>query len=156
MTTPLGNEDHTSWPGVIPLASLYTVGSGGQIFFNALKLHGKLVGTRCRSCKQVYFPARSFCERCFNELTEQVEVKPTGRLVSYTICHVDRNRTPLGRPQALALVRLDGTSTVLLHYLLGIANPDQVAIGSKVEVIIKPKRQRAGSILDIEGFRVVR
>lgn len=150
------NENHRVWPGIIPLSSLYTVGIGGQIFFHALKHQGKLVGTRCGACKQVYLPARSFCERCFSELTEQVAVKPTGRLFSYTICYVDRDRKPLHRPQALALVRLDGATDLMLHYLLAVTDPDQIRIGSKVKIIIKPKRRRAGSILDIQGFRIVK
>jgi uncharacterized OB-fold protein len=148
-------DDHTAWPGTIPLTSLYTAGLGGQIFFDALKRHGKLIGTRCQPCKQVYLPARSFCERCLGALTDQVEVKPTGRLVSYTICHIDRDRRPLRRPRALALVQLDGATTALLHYLLDVTGPDQISIGSRIQVVIKPKRQRIGSILDIEGFRPV-
>jgi uncharacterized OB-fold protein len=156
MTASARNDDHTAWPGAIPLTSLYTAGAGGQIFFAALKQHGKLVATRCRACKQVYLPARCFCERCLGELTEQVEVKPTGRLVSYTICQVDRDRRPLRQPQALALVQLDGATTVLLHYLLAVTDPDQIDIGRRVEVIIKPKRRRIGSILDIEGFRPIK
>ncbi|HYT53541.1 MAG TPA: Zn-ribbon domain-containing OB-fold protein [Verrucomicrobiae bacterium] len=149
-------HDHTAWSGAIPLTSLYTAGVGGQIFFDALKQRGKLIGTRCRPCKQVYLPARSFCERCLGALIDQVEVKPTGRLVSYTICHVDRDRRPLRRPQALALVQLDGATTMLLHYLLDVTGPDQISIGARVQVIIKPKRRRIGSILDIEGFRPIK
>jgi len=156
MTPSRQIEDHAAWLGVIPLSSLYTAGRGGQIFFDALKRYGKLIGTRCGSCKQVYLPARSFCERCFAELTEQVAVKSMGRLVSYTLCYVGRDHKPLHRPQALALVQLDRATTPMLHYLLGVTDPDQARIGSKVEVIIKPKRRRAGSILDIEGFRIVK
>jgi uncharacterized OB-fold protein len=148
-------DDPTAWPGEIPLTSLYTAGVGGQIFFAALKQHGKLIATRCRPCKQVYLPARSFCERCLGALSDQVEVKPTGQLVSYTICHVDRDRRPLRRPRALALVQLDGATTTLLHYLLDVSGPDKESIGRQVEVVIKPKRQRTGSILDIEGFRLL-
>jgi uncharacterized OB-fold protein len=143
------------WPGEIPIQSFYTAGSGGQIFFNALKQDGKLIGTRCAPCAQVYVPARSFCERCFSALTETVEVKHTGRLVSYTVCYFDRDRQPLDRPLALALVRLDGATTLLLHHLLGVDAPDSLEIGNKVETIIKPRTKRVGSILDIEGFRIV-
>jgi uncharacterized OB-fold protein len=156
MTAAARDDDHTTWPGAIPLTSLYTAGRGGQIFFGALKQHGKLVGTRCRACKQVYLPARCFCERCLSELTQQVEVKPTGRLVSYTICQFDRDRRSLRHPRALALAQLEGATTVLLHNLLGITDPEQISIGQRVDVIIKPKRQRVGSILDIEGFRLVK
>ncbi|HEX7231522.1 MAG TPA: Zn-ribbon domain-containing OB-fold protein [Candidatus Binatia bacterium] len=155
MKSPAQNEEHRAWPGAIPITSAYTAGVAGQIFFDALKQSGKLIATRCRPCKQVYLPARLFCERCFGALTEQVEIKSTGRLTSYTLCHVDRDRRPLRRPQALALVQLDGASTVMLHYLLDVSRPEQVAMGARVEVIIKPKGRRIGSILDIEGFRLV-
>jgi uncharacterized OB-fold protein len=156
MRAPAPSDNHTVWRGTIPLTSSYTAGVGGQLFFEALKRHGKLVGTRCRACKQVYLPARCFCERCLGALTEQVEIKPTGRLVSYTFCQLDRDRRRLRRPRALALAQLDGATTVLLHYLLDVTSPDQVRIGNRIEVIIKPKRRRTGSILDIEGFRPVK
>src|SRR5499433_4343773 len=155
MTKGLENKAPSVWPGEIPIRSFYTAGSGGQIFFNALKRDGKLIGTRCAPCAQVYVPARSFCERCFSALAETVEVKHTGRLVSYTICYFDRDRQPLDRPLVLALVRLDGATTLLLHHLLGVDDPDTLEIGNKVETIIKPRTKRVGSILDIEGFRIV-
>src|SRR5918996_2981079 len=133
------NMERRVWQGEIPLTSLYTAGTGGQIFFRALKTQGKLIGTRCGPCQQVYVPARSFCERCFAELTEQVEVERTGRLVSYTICNIDHDGAPLERPQTLALVQLEGATTVIVHRLLNVTDPGQTKIGSKVEAIIKPK-----------------
>ncbi|HYY25114.1 MAG TPA: Zn-ribbon domain-containing OB-fold protein, partial [Candidatus Udaeobacter sp.] len=144
-----------AWPGEIPLTSLYTAGTGGQIFFHALKAQGKLIGTQCRSCEQVYVPARSFCERCFAELNEQVEVKRTGRLVSYTVCYIDRDGARLRSPVALGLVQLEGATTVIVHRLLDARDPTEVKIGCRVEAVIKPKAKRVGSILDIEGFRVI-
>jgi hypothetical protein len=143
------------WPGEIPLTSLYTAGAGGQIFFRALKAQGKLIGTRCGPCQQVYLPARSFCERCFAELSEQVEVKRNGRLVSYTICYIDRDGARLNRPETLALVQLEGATTYFLHRLLNVGDPGKIKIGCDVELVIKPKAKRIGSILDIEGFRAI-
>ena len=144
-----------TWRGGIPLQSLYTAGLGGQIFFKALKERGEIVGTRCRDCKQVYVPARAFCERCFAELTEQVTVKPEGTLVSFTFSHYDRDGRRMGKPDVLALVRLEGATTVLMHRLLGVSGPEKVSIGARVRAVIKPKAKRTGSILDIEGFELV-
>jgi uncharacterized OB-fold protein len=155
MTQLPKNMERRTWRGEIPLASVYTSGIGGQVFFCALKTQGKLIGTRCGPCRQVYVPARAFCERCFAELTEQVEVKRTGRLVSYTICNVDHDGARLQHPQTLALVQLEGATTVIVHRLLNVADPWQLKIGSRVEAVIKPKSKRIGSILDIEGFRVL-
>ncbi len=144
-----------TWRGGIPLQSLYTAGLGGQVFFKALKERGEIVGTRCQACKQVYVPARAFCERCFAELTDQVKVKPEGTLTSFTFSHYDRDGRRMEKPDALGLVRLEGATTVLLHRLLKVSDPGKVSIGARVRAVIKPKAKRTGSILDIEGFELL-
>jgi hypothetical protein len=154
MKTPKNTETR-AWAGDIPLESLYTVGLGGQMFFSALQERGEIVGTRCDPCKQLYVPARAFCERCFAELAKPVTLKPEGTLVSFTFSGYDRNQQPLAAPQALALVRLDGATTVMLHYLLKVSRPDQARIGARVRAVIKPKAKRTGSILDIDGFELI-
>jgi uncharacterized OB-fold protein len=141
--------------GEIPIQSVYTTGIGGQIFFSALKDRGELIGTRCSPCGQVYLPARLFCERCFAELSEQVSVKPEGTIKSFTIAHADRASEHLRRPLTLALVQLDGATTVLLHKMLDVNDPSQIEIGDRVNIVLKPEAERTGSILDIEGFRVI-
>ncbi|MBI2957051.1 MAG: Zn-ribbon domain-containing OB-fold protein [Acidobacteria bacterium] len=143
------------WPGGIPLESLYTAGVGGQIFLRALKERGELVGTRCAACAQVYVPARAFCERCFAELSEEVAVKPEGTLVSFTFSYFDHDGRRLETPQALALVRFEGATTVFLHRLLKVSDPEQVESGARVRAVIKPKAKRSGSILDVEGFELI-
>ena len=144
-----------SWRGGIPLQSLYTAGLGGQVFFKALKERGEIVGTRCRDCKQVYVPARAFCERCFAELTEQVKVKPDGTLTSFTFSYYDRDGKRMETPDVLALVQLEGATTMMLHRLLKVGEPSKVSIGARVRAVIRPKAKRTGSILDIEGFELV-
>jgi uncharacterized OB-fold protein len=143
------------WRGEISIESLYTAGAGGQIFFKALKEKGELMGTRCRPCNQVFVPTRQFCERCFAELTEKVTVKPEGVIRSFSYSYVDHQGRRLRQPVASALVQLDGATTVMLHRLLDVKDLSRVSIGSRVRAVIKAKSQRTGSILDIEGFRLV-
>jgi uncharacterized OB-fold protein len=144
-----------SWPGEIPVTSLYTAGTAGQAFFEALKNRGEILATRCDACQQTYVPARAFCERCFAELKKQVVVGPGGSIRSVAGASVDRDGQALAKPEVWALVQLDGATTVLLHRLLGVRDASTVKIGEKVEAVVKPKAQRSGSILDIAGFRVV-
>jgi uncharacterized protein len=148
-------NDMRKWRGEIPIQSLYTAGVGGQIFFTALKTRGELLGTRCAPCSQVYLPARLFCERCFSELTERVPVGPEGIVKSFTIAYVDRQNQPPPQPVALALVQPDGATTVLLHTLLDVKEASRVAIGDRVIIVLKPETERTGSMLDIEGFRII-
>ena len=150
----LRNPEIKNLRGEIPIHSLYTAGVGGQLFFRALKEKGELVGTRCRPCKQVYLPARRFCERCFAELTDEIRVAPEGIVRGFTFCYVDHDGRRLKQPSGLALVQLEGATTLLLHRLLDVDDPAHLSIGSRVKVVIKPKTKRTGSILDIEGFRL--
>ena len=151
----LRKREISKWRGEIPIESLYSAGTGGQIFFKALKEKGEIVGTRCNPCSQVYVPARRFCERCFAELTEQVKVKPEGIIKSFSYAYVDHNGRRLKQPVASALVQLEGATTVMLHRLLDVTDMSRVVIGSRVKAVIKPKTKRTGSILDIEGFRLI-
>ena len=137
--------------GRIPLRHRYTPGVAGQAFFTALKDRGELTASRCESCGITYCPARLFCERCFaGPLDADVVVGPGGTVESFTVGHVGVEGERLDEPIALALVRLDGADTVLVHRLL---DPDEVSIGDRVEAVLESQAQRTGSILDVRGFR---
>lgn len=153
--TKLPQGQIAKWRGEIPIESLYTAGIGGQRFFKALKEKGELVGTRCRPCNQVFLPSRQFCERCFAELTEEVRVQHDGVVKSFSYAYVDHNGRRLKQPVTSALVQLEGATTVMLHRLLDVKDLSRLSIGSRVKAVIKPKGKRTGSILDIEGFRLV-
>ena len=99
-------------------------------------------------------PARLFCERCFTELSADTEVGPGGELVSFTIVFQGIEGDPLERPETLGAVRLDGADAVLIHRMLEPGD-EPLEIGERVEVVVKPETQRMGSILDLEGFRVM-
>ena len=135
--------------GDLPVRFRYTPGVANTSFFEALRDRGVLLGSRCEACGVTYVPARMFCERCFAELTPDVECGPGGSVESFTIGHVGIDGEALDEPTAVALVRLDGADTVLMHRLLGIEAP---AIGMRVTTRLRPQAERSASILDIEGF----
>lgn len=138
-----------AWEGEIPLQSRYTLGIAGERFFREIRDRARLLATRCPECGWTYLPPRLYCERCFEELTEWVEVPPSGTVYAYTVVHIDLDERPLEEPEVFALVRLDGCNGGLIHRVL--AAPDQVYIGMPVEVVFREERE--GSIRDIVGFR---
>jgi uncharacterized protein len=140
------------WPGDMPVRHRYTPGVAGEAFFSALRERGVLLGSHCAHCSYTYVPARLFCERCFSELSPDTEVGPSGELVSFTIVFRGIEGEPLDRPQTLGAVRLDGADAVLIHRVLE-PGEEPIEIGERLEVQVKPESERAGSILDIEGFR---
>ena len=136
--------------GELPVAFRYTPGVANTAFLAALRDRGVLLGSRCGSCEVTYLPARLFCERCFAELTADVECGPEGTLESFTIGHVGIDDKPLQEPVVVGLVKLDGADTVLMHLLAGMDAP---RVGMRVRTVLRV--ERAGSILDIEGFAQV-
>ena len=136
--------------GGLPVSFHYTPGVGNTAFFEALRDRGVLLGSRCGSCRVTYLPARIFCERCFAELAADTECGPGGTLESFTTGRVGIDGEPLEEPVAIGLVKLDNADTVLMHRLLGSGRWE---IGTRIEAVVKP--DRTGSIMDVEGFRLV-
>lgn len=141
-----------SWQGEMPVVSRYSFGLALERFFRAIKDEGRILGTPCARCGVTYVPGRIFCERCFDGLTEWKEVGPQGTVEAATLLCVDLDGSHLAEPRLLALVRLDGADTVLLHYLEGVS-PEEARAGLRVEPVFKAEADRTGSILDIDHFR---
>ena len=132
--------------GELPVGFRYTPGVANTAFLEALRDRGVMLGSRCEACGVTYLPARLFCERCFAELSADVECGPEGELISWTVGHVGIDDQPLAEPVPVGLVRLDGADTALMHFL----HVDEPKIGMRVRVELRD--DRSGSILDIKGF----
>jgi uncharacterized OB-fold protein len=144
-----------AWKGDIPITSRYTAGIAGERFFREIKDKARFLGTRCEACDLTYVPATMFCERCFAELDQWVEVPNRGWVFTYTVLHRDLDDKPLDPPAVLAYVKLEGTDGGLVHYV-GEIDPEDLCIGMEVEAVFKEAAEREGSILDIEYFQPVR
>lgn len=147
-------HDAISWPGDMPITSRYSAGIAGERFFRAIKDEARILGTHCAACDLVYVPATIFCERCFADLDEWVEVSNRGEVFTYTVLHRDLDDQPLDPPAVLAYVKLHGSTGGLVHYL-GEVDPEEVHIGLEVEAVFKGAAEREGSILDVLHFRPV-
>jgi uncharacterized protein len=142
------------WEGGLPVAHRYTPGVAGEAFFTALRDRGVFLGSRCESCGYTYAPARLFCERCFSELAADTELGPGGTIRSFTIAFLDADERPLERPVTYALVQLDRADALFLHRIVD-EGEHPIEIGAPVELVVRPQAERTGSILDVDGFRVV-
>ena len=142
------------WEGDMEAQYLYTTGIAGDIFFKGIK-NGKIMGVKCKKCNRICVPPRIYCEVCFERLDEYVEVSSKGTIHTYTIANVDIDNKKLKKPIIWAMIKLDGVDGGMVHRVSGIA-PEEVKIGLKVEAKFINKKERKGSILDIEYFKPVK
>ena len=138
--------------GKMPVQYLYTAGVAGERFFRTVKTKGVFMATTCRECRITYLPPRVYCERCFADLSETwSQVPSTGRVHSYTVVHQDQDGQRLDPPQIVAFVRMDGTDGGLIGRVLQTSLPE-VRLDMLVEAVLRPPRERRGTLDDIEGF----
>lgn len=142
------------WEGNIPVHYLYTFGLAGEKFFREIKDRGMFVGTKCDACNVTYVPPKIYCERCFAELAQYVDVGMNGTVETFTVCREAADGTHLPEPELIAYVRIDGTDGGLVHRLTGLKR-DAVKIGMKVEAVFADPVKRTGGIGDVLGFRPV-
>lgn len=141
-----------AWHGNLPVTSRYTFGLGGERFFRAIKDKGEILGTHCPRCERTYVPGTIFCERCLGKLDEWIDVGTTGQVHTFTLLYENYDGTEREEPEIIAFVSMGDGGIV---HRLGDIDPEEVEIGIEVEVVLKPKSEREGSILDIVHFRPV-
>ena len=130
---------------------VFTVGEAGEAFFNGLK-EGKIIVSKCSKCGTMYLPPRGYCERCFSEIKEFVEIPSKGYVHTYTIQRKDKNGKSLEKPIAWALIKFPNVEGGLIHKL-GEVNLEKLEIGLEVEPVFKPKEERRGHMSDILYFK---
>ena len=117
-------------------------------FFGGLR-DRRILGVR-RADGRVLVPPREYDPDTGEALSELVEVASTGTVVSWAWVSKPREKQPLGRPFAYALVKLDGADTPLLHAVDAGGDPSALRTGLRVRA--RFAAERSGGVRDIEAF----
>ncbi len=144
-------ESHApeKWFGNLPVTNRYSFGLAGEKFYRAIKDNGQILGSFCPKCKRTYVPPSIFCERCFMELTEWIDVGIIGELHTFTLLYENIEGAYQDKPQIIGFIKLgDGG---LIHYL-GEISPEDIYIGMPLKAKFKSHKDRVGAITDIEYF----
>ncbi len=131
----------------------WSVGETVGTFFTEMRDNGRLLGKKCPSCGKVFCPPQDYCEYCFDNMTEWVELPATGVIRAWTRMEHYFPGMPCDLPFAYALIQIDGADTNLVH-VLRFTNFDGLAVGSRVEAVWKEPEEREGNIFDIAYFKL--
>ncbi len=139
--------------GKMALPYQYFAGATGSKFIVALRDERRILGVRCDRCQRTFIPPRSTCERCFAELTDHwVTLEPTGEVTGFTVIRYAEPYQPKEPPYVLALVKLDGADTPLVH-LLECGDVADARIGMRVRAVFA--EDQPNNILQIAHFESV-
>ncbi|MCI0340476.1 MAG: Zn-ribbon domain-containing OB-fold protein [Planctomycetales bacterium] len=115
---------------------------------------GVILGSRCPKCDRTVVPVRSFCERCFSALVDEVPLTDRGTVNTFSVTYVTWDMKKLEKPLIPAVIEIEGASKGcgILHLLDPDLDPKTVKVGMRVRAVWKGTRSREGAITDIRHF----
>ncbi len=109
---------------------------------------GRIMGSR-RADGRVFVPPVEVDPETGDAVSDIVEVASTGVVETWTWVDPPRPGSPWAEPHGLALIRLDGADTPMLHGVL-VDSVADMASGMRVEAVWRD--ERTGHITDLKGF----
>jgi len=144
MTAPANADTPLQIPDTMHINMRYSYG-GQSRFFREILENKRLMGTRCNTCGKVFCPPRTHCPHCY-EQTEWIELRGTGRILSYTTVYFATSAYIKQVPYIVAYIKLDGADTAILSNV-EMKDIKRARVGIKVKVMFTKKRD--GRITDI-------
>ena len=100
----------------------------------------RLIGSRCRDCRIVTFPAQPSCPACTSVAVEEHLLGRTGTLYTWTVQNV-RPKPPYAgpdefEPYGVGYIELPGE--VRVEARLTTADPARLRIGMPMELVVVP------------------
>lgn len=92
----------------------------------------RLMGAKCNGCGMLLVPPRPMCKKCLSTDLEWVELKPRGRIVTYTVIHIAPKQFESIAPYGFGIVELEDGPR--LPGMIRDVNLDDLKIGMEVEV----------------------
>ncbi|WP_374972358.1 Zn-ribbon domain-containing OB-fold protein [Spongiibacter marinus] len=110
----------------------------------------------CRGCNGVHFPPKPFCDLCYEECADWVEIDDTAELITYAVCYVPFPDLP-NPPSITGIMKMGNSIVNFVHNIDGIdkSDPSKIDEQLKVGMKLKPvwKEQRKGHMFDIDYFK---
>jgi len=115
----------------------------------------RLLGSRCPNCGEVFFPRRLVCAKCLYEGCDDVDLSTSGRLWTWTYCHVPLFGRKDANVEGYGVGQVDLPEGPRVQSIL-LGGPDDFAIGMEIEIDLEVLRQdERGDDVVIYRFRPV-
>lgn len=128
---------------------LYTIRHGwNSQFFKGL-LEGKIWGTRCPRCNDMWVPIRTHCWNleCDLQRTEWIEMPLKAKVHTWTIAGWSGKSSLKRLPIILVYGIVEGSKVAIANELHGI-EPWNVEFNMPLKIVFKPQNERIGAITD--------
>ncbi len=95
----------------------------------------RLEAGKCTACGEIHFPPRAVCRKCGAREFETVTLPRRGKVLTHTTVWIPPAEFEAQKPYVNAVVELE--NGVKLTCMVAEAPPDEVKIGTEVEIIFR-------------------
>lgn len=105
------------------------------LFWRLKKSKYSMIGTKCLTCKRLFFPPKTLCPDCRRKgVLEEFRFSGNGSIVSYTVIHTPPEGFEQFAPYAIGLIRLAEGPTVSGQV---VGDHSLLSIGKKVKPVFR-------------------
>ena len=113
----------------------------------------RLIGSKCQTCGEEYFPPVYKCRACGSEALKDKEMPKTGKVVTHTKVHEPLPGFEAQAPFHLAIIQLENGARVLAQV---VDSADElVKTGAKVRATVRRVRVDGESGQILYGYKFV-
>ncbi len=128
----------------------YDAGRAASRFLHGLA-EGRILGQRCPGCRKVYVPPRGACPRCAIPTEDEVQVRDTGTVTTFSIVRVPSENLSVPLPFACAHVLLDGADIPFYH-VIQECPLEEIRMGMRVRAVWAPRDELRPTLESIRHF----
>lgn len=96
---------------------------------------GYLIGSKCRTCGETFFPKRLYCAKCTSSGMDEVALSTRGKLESFTISRGVPPGSVMKAPYGLAQIRLP--EGPLVTTVVADCDLEALGIGMDMELVLQ-------------------
>jgi len=149
-------DEQISIPMVVDVPFEFAAGQYLTRALTELRDNGKFYGVKCPKCGRVQLPPRIVCAECHVKNEEWVELGLEGTLKAFTIMYLPLTDPTTGKPHnppfCYGSMQLDGATSVLDHLVHVEPDMEQIWVGMRCRIVLRPQSERIGDLSDVLYF----
>jgi uncharacterized OB-fold protein len=95
----------------------------------------RLEAKKCTKCSEVVFPRRLICPECGHREFSTINLKPEGKILTYTMIHVGPDNFSTQVPYAVGIIETEEGARLTTQIV--DCQPEEIEIGKKVKLMLR-------------------
>jgi uncharacterized OB-fold protein len=113
----------------------------------------RLEAVKCQQCQKILFPPRLICPSCRSRQFDKVNLKPEGKVLSYTIIRVAPSQFVDQAPYAVGIIELDDGARIMAQ--ITDCDLEKLAIDMRVNIEFRKIYDEGESGIICYGYKAV-